>query len=198
MPNSAAPEPSRNWWQTIPGVLTALAAVISAVAGLIVALNGRPAVRSPERTEPSRTERTLPTTASSTAADARPAGQRALTGAVTLPSDPEVRLSGGKLVLRIVSARVEPFNAEERVLRLSIRWTNDDKSFVRNYWWTLRLVVDGVSRAPEDWGYEQVEAHSARELPYSFKVPAAAGRVVLAISNDSGERAELPLELGGR
>jgi hypothetical protein len=173
----------------VPGILTGIAAIMSAAAGLIVALDGRPA-RTAAQAD------TRPAARTAAAAETEPASPRA-SGSTTiaLSNGGEVALSGGKLVLRIVDARIEPFNADTRVLRLLIRWTNNDAAFVRNYWWTLRLVVDGVPRAPDDPGYEQVEARSARELAYAFAVPSSAGRGVLTISNDSGERAELPIDL---
>lgn len=40
------PELRQSWWQTLPGILTALAAVIVAIAGLVPALKGRGAGES--------------------------------------------------------------------------------------------------------------------------------------------------------
>lgn len=192
MSDTDAREPSRSWWQTVPGMLTGVAAIISAIAALIVALNGRPARSS----EPSDPPQAAHTAAAPRAAAPSAAVSSARAGAgVELPAGAERTLSAGKLVLRIIDARVEPFNADTRLLRLTTRWTNNDHGFVRNYWWTLRLVIDGVPLAPEDPGLEQVEARSARELVYTFKVPAAGGSAVLAIANDTGERAEMPLVL---
>lgn len=36
---SGEPSKSQSWWQTLPGILTALAAIITAATGLFVALN---------------------------------------------------------------------------------------------------------------------------------------------------------------
>lgn len=110
----------------------------------------------------------------------------------------EVRLSGGKLVLKILSAHLEPFNADTRVLRLNIRWTNNGNSFVRNYYWTLRLLADDVSHAPNDSLFEEISAHSAKDLEYAFNVPVNAQRVILKITNDEGEEAEVPFDLKQR
>jgi len=33
------PQSAQSWWQTVPGILTGLAAIITAVTGLIVVLN---------------------------------------------------------------------------------------------------------------------------------------------------------------
>ena len=38
-PDEGSRTEHRSWWQTLPGVLTAFASVITAAAGLIVALN---------------------------------------------------------------------------------------------------------------------------------------------------------------
>ena len=98
-------------------------------------------------------------------------------------------------MLRIVSATVDPFNQTTRVLRLGIRFTNNGETFDRDYYWTFRLLVDGVPRAPEDRGYEQIEAHSAKELEYAFKVPVSPAHVVLRVSKDKGEEADVPFDL---
>ena len=45
--------PQKNWWQTIPGLLTAAAGVITAIAGLIVALHQAGIWEKKDETKPS-------------------------------------------------------------------------------------------------------------------------------------------------
>ena len=46
------PQSSPSWWQTVPGILTGVAALITAVTGLMVALN-HAGSRTEERVTPS-------------------------------------------------------------------------------------------------------------------------------------------------
>jgi len=183
----------RSWWQSLPGILTATAALLSAVAGLIVAISQSRGSETQHNTAPA-TEAASPSNGRAQT-PAGPQVQRASGTVTTLPPTSDVRLAGGRLVLRVLTATVEPFNQAMRVLRLRIRFTNNGETFERDYYWTFRLLVDGVPSAPEDRGYNQIEAHSAKELEYAFRVPSSSGRVTLRISNSAGEEAELPFDL---
>ena len=70
------------------------------------------------------------------------------------------------------------------------------RSFYRTYYSDLRLIVDGVPRAPNDSLYEQVEKSSAREFDYRFDVPAVATRAVLRIIDDD-QTDEIQLDIPG-
>ncbi len=189
-----------SWWQTLPGVLTAVAAVISAVAGLIIALNGRSAGDETSQESPVNLSPLPPREGATSGIGAAPAATtRATTAARTLdarafPEGTTLTLSGGNLILDILSARLEPFNADMRALRFKIRFTNNGKTFERSYYLTLRLVADGVPRAPTEPPWEQIEAQSARELEYVFEVPANARTTLLRVSKDP-ESMELPIDL---
>src|SRR5204863_458032 len=59
----------------------------------------------------------------------RPATPAAAAGATSaqrlkLPAGMEVKLAGGQTVIKILSAELEPFNAEKRALRFAVRHTN--------------------------------------------------------------------------
>src|SRR5215472_3759802 len=121
------PSTGSSWWQTMPGILTGLAAIVSAVTGLIVAFNhtgsrGEPtsqaATASPSSSAPTSGASSSPTTApqppppSATASGAQP---------VPLPALHQVKLAGGNVVITILSAQVEPIDVERRSLKLTVR-----------------------------------------------------------------------------
>jgi hypothetical protein len=189
---------TQSWWQTLPGVLTAFAAVISAVAGLLIALNGRSAGDEMRQEVPAdlsgQPPRAGATTARTSAVPAPTAAAAVSLDAGAFPKGTTLRLNGGNLILDILSARVEPFNAGARTLRLNVRFTNNAKTFERSYYLTFRLIVDGLARAPKDPPLEQIEAQSAREIEYVFEVPVNARTISLRVSKDP-ESMELPIDL---
>src|SRR5215208_4693739 len=99
---------SGSWWLTLPGVLTGVAAVITAVTGLAIGLHqisapsGPEKASSPEKPAADTTQQSL----------ALPAGRE-----VKFPLAPGCE---GELVYKILSARLEPYNWDKRTLRVSV------------------------------------------------------------------------------
>jgi hypothetical protein len=195
-PNTGDTRKPVSWWQTLPGVLTALAAVITAVTGLVIAV--RP--NNPPRGE---TETPAVTASSAPAESASPPSAPPASAApaatppsqeISLPSGADVRLAGGDVAVRILSARLEPFNREKRSLVLSLRHTNNGR-YPQNFWGaSYRLVIDGIPRAPTNSLNEVVEGQSAKEGEVIFELPVEAKQVVLRILAGD-ERTEIPFAL---
>ena len=121
----------------------------------------------------------------STAPASRARGRVESARALVVPADATLTLPRQNVALTVLSGTLEPLNAETRLLSLHIRVANHGtRSFYRTYYSDLRLIVDGVPRAPNDSLYEQVEKSSAREFDYRFDVPAATTRAVLRIIDD--------------
>ena len=201
MPAERKPQ---KWWQTLPGVLTATAATITAVTGLVVALRqlsvfGHTAKRPPaegharadpaEGTKPDGAGAETGTTATS------PAGrEQAGPFPVSLKAGEEVRLGGN--VYKILSARLDRYNTEKRALHFTVRMTNHGR-FPANFWSsTFRLIVDGVPKAPEDLLDKVVASESADEGELEFIVPAATQSAILRLIGGD-ESTEIPFELSG-
>lgn len=181
-----------SWWQTLPGVLTALAAVITAATGLVVALRSSDAPRR-ETEPPAVTATNSPAEAVAPSITPTPV-PAAASGDIPLPSGRDVRLARGDVAIRMLSARLEPFSPEKRALVLSLRHTNNSR-YPQNFWTaSYRLVVDGVPRAPSNSLNQVVEGESAQEGEVTFEVPVQAKQVVLRISAGD-ERTEIPLDL---
>ncbi|PZO48082.1 MAG: hypothetical protein DCF15_18290 [Phormidesmis priestleyi] len=103
----------------------------------------------------------------------------------------------GDLVYKVLAADLVPFNAENNPLTLNIRGTNTNSRYdVVLASSSLRLIVDGVPRAPSNNFYEVVSNQSAKEGEFDFEVPASAGKVMLQISDEStGATAQIPFDL---
>lgn len=179
----------QKWWQTVPGILTAMAATITAVTGLIVALQqaGMFEARTPrDATKPPAMAGTGP--GPSTGPSAGPSTQfpRALA------AGSEVRLGGA--AYRILAAQLDRRNVEELTLRFTVRMTNSGK-YPANFWdETFRLLVDGVPRAPVGGLNKLVQGDSAGEGEVEFAVPAATQSAVLQVRH-SDESTRIPIDL---
>jgi len=172
----------QRWWQTLPGMLTGLAAVITAVTGLIVVF-----YRTPERSEPNKTN--------TIATAGRESGSSAISNERTnstsvhapkplpIPAGMQVKLAAGNTVINILSAELEPLNSEKQALAFVVRHTNKQR-YPANFWSdSYRLIVDGVPRAPTNFLDEVVAADSAKEGRVEFELPANTAEVDLQISS---------------
>jgi len=182
-----------SWWQTLPGILTGLAAIITAVTGLILAFN-----RTGNRSEPAQPSSAISsgTPAASTAAprSSGAPGSAAATTAIPLPALHQVKLGGGTTVVTILSAQVEPIDLDRRSLKFVVRHLNAGR-YPANFWGSsYRLLVEDVPRAPTNSLNEVVDAGSAKEGDVIFELPAGVKDVVLQIS--AGEdKSRIPFTL---
>ena len=187
-----------SWWQTIPGMLTGLAAVITAVTGLIVAFN-HTGSRS-EQVPPSSSSvsgGTSPASPAASPAPSRAPGAVPAAGrpqAIALPALNRVTLAGGAAVITILFAQVEPLDLDRRALKFVVRYTNAGR-YPANFWSaSYRLIVADVPRAPTNFLDEVVDGDSAKEGEVVFEVPMNVKDVVLQISSGD-EKSRVPFKL---
>jgi hypothetical protein len=171
-------------------MLTAVAALVTAVGGLLIAMHqvGLIGGRPPRD----------PLAADAAAADARPAsktagdaadGAAASAGAPSAPGAPaptitpataEVRV--GEYRYRILDTRVERAQDDSLELRLRVRLTNESRYPV-NFWDdSFRLVADGVPLAPVGGLNLAVDGEAAKEGTVRFVFPASARELALRVS----------------
>jgi len=177
----------KSWWQTLPGLLTALAAAITAVTGLIVAV--RPS-KSPAETRPpienigsgtTAPEATGASPTSGPGSTTQPSTAATTERPLRLPSPSQVKLAHGDIVIDLLRGRVESYNATTRSLALRVRLTNNGNYGV-NFWSaSFRLVVDGVPRAPTNLLNEIVDGHAAKDGDVVFDVPSDTKNVALRL-----------------
>jgi hypothetical protein len=191
---SEKPAEAPSWWLTLPGILTGLAAIITAVTGLIVAFN-HTSNRS-EEVKPvsvSAPSSARPGSAAESPASG-PAGGAGGAERLALPAVNPVKLAGGDAVITILSAEIEPIDLERRSLKFGVRYMNGGR-YPSNFWSSsYRLIVADVPRAPTNLLDEVVEADSAKEGEVIFEVPASTKDVVLQISSGD-ERSRIPFKL---
>src|SRR5215831_6896526 len=179
---------SPSWWQTMPGILTGLAAIITAVTGLMLAFN-----RTGGRSEPITPSSTSsPPTVSREARPTPTPSSPASSGEVPLPEIHQVKLPGA--VITVLSAKMEPIDAERRSLTFRVRYLNTGGRQA-NFWSSsFQLIVDDVPRSQTNFLDELVDAHSAKEGDAVFEVPPGVKDVVLQISSGD-EKTRLPFKL---
>ena len=178
-----------SWWQTLPGILTGLAAIITAVTGLFLAFNrtgthGDPvALTSSPSAAPVSHEAPRASSTSSSSGSAIP-----------LPDVHQVKLADGGAVVTVLSARIEPVDAERRSLTFVVRYLNTGHRQA-NFWSSsFRLIVDDVPRAPTNFLDELVDGETAKEGTAVFELPNGVKNVVLQISSGD-EKRRIPFTL---
>jgi len=196
---------SGSWWLTLPGVLTGLAAVITAVTGLAVGLHQISAPSGTEKATPEKPAAVAPqndskpSSASSDATASQPTSSNdARKQSLALPAGTEAKLRGcsscDEHVYKILSAQLEPYNSEKRALRFTVRFTNNGR-LPANFWdASFRLLVDDVPRAPISNLNELVDGQSAKEGEVVFEVPTTENQVVLQIS-ENDDSTKIPFDL---
>jgi hypothetical protein len=189
-----------SWWHTMPGMLTATAGVITAVTGLVIALDqvGLLGGSGPGRGQEVAMDSSVVAegAADPLRADAPQAGVGggAGGGADGAPAfEPEMREVGtGELRYEVLGMATEPRNPATYALRIQVRLHNDG-AYGANFWDdSFRLVIDGVPRAPVSGLNEIVDGRSAGDGEVEFIVPTGARSLVLRIHR-ADETVELPL-----
>jgi hypothetical protein len=182
-------EKPTNWWATLPGLLTAAAAVITAVTGLLLGLGqlgvfdgGRPATVA---TGGSPSATASASGAGTASASASRSGQGAK-WTVALPAERTYQTSD--VEYQLLDARARADVDGKVALTFSVRCTNHGKYDV-NFWdSTFRVDAGGVSQAPYSGLDEVVSGDSSKTGEISFMVPAETRDQVLRIKFPEGER----------
>jgi hypothetical protein len=207
-----------SWWQTLPGILTALAGIVTAAAGLLVTLHqiglignkDKPiASSSSTSNDPAKSpgESTPTATPSNQAAPSKaelpqdkattPIAHPARQYSVSFPSGIEatVRSSRADAIYKVLSSHIEMGNAGKHTLKLSVRLTNIGRSDLSFGTGSFRLRIDGIPRAPINFLNDLVEARSAKEGDIVFELPDTAENLVLLIQGYGEDSAEFPMTL---
>jgi hypothetical protein len=181
---------SKPWWQTLPGLLSAGAAIITAATGLLIALHqtgffdrGHQAPTQSESRPQPVGEKTQAVGAQSAAS--HPAASTPSPGSLKLPEMSQVRV-GDAIIYKLVSARVEPILPGKVSLRLTVRLTNNGRYDTIFGTSSFRLLVDGYLQAPTNNVSEVVASNSSRVDDIEFQVPANVSTVGLQMG-DVGE-----------
>jgi hypothetical protein len=185
----------RPWWQTLPGVLTAIAGLVTAITGLVVALNQLGVGFGTEAAPTATASSVAEPPASSAGPDATDVLETTAGAPYTVTFPGGTRARVGDAVYDIVGARVGRGNPGELALTLSIRMTNDGR-YDANFWdRSFRLLVEGRARAPVGGLNELVAARSTEEGPVEFVVPETARQLTLLVGEEEREAVRIPIAL---
>jgi hypothetical protein len=193
---------STGWWQTLPGILTATAAVLTAVGGLVVAFHQAGffdrASRKPSQAQ-NETLKPQKVTGSLSVTQTIPSATKSLPNAstvpypVNLPAGTEVRF--GSAVYKILTARLDRYAPGKLSLRFEVRMVNNGR-FPTNFWGaSFRLLVDGVPRAPDNSLNEIVDSNSAKDGVVEFVIPDTVNDVGLQVGEVGEGKPALPIPL---
>jgi len=186
-----------SWWQTVPGIMTGMAAIITAITGLILALNhtsarsdAAPIVSS------SPTPSSPPLAAASGTSSSRvsPAASPS-SGVIALPALHEVKFGDGSATVTVLSVNVEPIDVDRRSLKFHLRYVDTGHHGANFETRLFRLIVDGMPRAPIQELNELVPPDGAKDGDIVFDVPYGVKDVVLQITDVHDEKARLPFKL---
>ena len=195
MPDTPTP---KNWWQTLPGVITGITATITAVTGLLVAITqtGWFAPRSPapplEASRPTPayapTPNAPPPEEASPVPHAPPAPQSR--ASVVLPALRDYTL--GDATFTLVAATLASRTTEKQALTFRVRMLNTGR-YDANFWdRSFRLLVAGVPLAPVSDLNEVVPGNAAKEGAVVFEIPRGTDTVSLQITH-ANDQTEIPL-----
>jgi hypothetical protein len=175
-----------SWWQTIPGILTGIAAVITALGALLAILFQQGVIGG----------KTL-----STAPAQSP--QKTIPGPTPHPSGAtnQRQVQVGHFVFKLLETRLEPYAADASgkpsrfALRCSIRVT--DVLGISDYidGRTIRLAVDGAELLPANGINSAVYDKQSVEIEALFVIPADAARVELLVGRSEDATGTIPIEL---
>lgn len=199
-------QPDGSWWQTVPGLLTAVAGVLTACGGLLLALHqagllsatkNPVSVSAASSNDNSAIKSNEPVNAGPVSkANSPTANPHAARYTLAFPngSDLKLRIYGGEGIFNVLTALVESRNTGKLTLKFSIRLTNKGSSGFNMGSGLFRLLVDGIPRAPTSSSTTWVAARSADEGEVIFEIPDTTRTLVLSL--DNGEDAgNIPITL---
>jgi hypothetical protein len=191
-----ADEEPTNWWRTLPGLFTALAAVITAITGLVVGL-GQVGLfdRSPsDSSEETDGSSFVPPPDPASSSTTRTSGVSALTYEATLPLNQ--RLRSGDTAYEILGYETRPDSDHNLALSLSVRMTNH-ASYGANFWDdSFRVIVGGDIFAASGGLNELVAGEATRTGTVLFVLPDTTRTAQLKIRYQAtAEERTIPFEL---
>ena len=180
--------PGKNFFSTLPGVITALAGLITAIGGFLLVLNKTGCTNSKNIIQ-NKTEQNDTITENNKNENSKDSALNKYGNIFYSPT--EIKHITRHLVYKIKEANIETLPGKEIVLTLKIKCVNDSKyeyNFYSNY---IRVVIgeDKYSSDPysASGGYQAVDAVSFKDLEYNYKLPAGTKKFNLVFYDESTE-----------
>jgi hypothetical protein len=192
------PKEGASWWQTIPGILTGVAAVITAVGGIFAAIHqsGIFAGKRSPATPPAASAETHSTSSAVIASN----DSHSSSNTDSLPAQ-VAQVHVGHYVFKLLGSTLEPYSSDVNskpskfTLRLSIRVT--DVGGISDYVdrRTIRLSADGAELIPENAINFAVYDKQYVDTEALFIIPSDAAKVELLLGRPGDATGRIPLTL---
>lgn len=183
----------KNFWTTLPGIITGLAAIVTAITGLIVALNGAGLFSKPIMANKASTQIKLIKKEADSLTGKKEEPQKLVEKLKLVFSMTEVKIDVHEY--RILSSSIEAITPESNSLKIKIKYKNNSNYSPATFWNEgFRLAVDGMLTPPTGDLNELVERHAELIGTVTFEVPNNAKDLVFHIL-DVGKDVAIPIKL---
>jgi hypothetical protein len=183
------PAGSPNWWQTAPGIITAIAALMTASGGLLIAMNQvgcfdkngskNKEVLQSEKKDDNKTPVTPNEDIKNNTTDNLNTDENKKYP-VTLQNTADVNFEGN--VYKFVSTQLDFYSPAKTALKFKIRITINAGGVYFNSDF-FRLLIDDLKLSPESSTAEWIESFSTKEGEVVFIIPEMTNKVQLQIGD---------------
>ena len=177
-----------SWWQTAPGILTAVAALITATGGFLIVLNQigcfdksvhkeTSEIKTPvESKEPQQS-----ITENKTNTDKQnPDNRTSANNSVTLPHPDDIKMETIKI--KFLELTKDKYSSGNNSLRIKFRLINEGTSYGTFDYYLFRLLFDGQMLSPEKSAQGYVDPKSSKDGETLFVFPESVENAELQIS----------------
>jgi hypothetical protein len=213
-------ENGKSWWHSLGGTLTGIAALVTAITGLILALRGTNVI-GPEHSVPDasridspavsakhgdaqtsqptvRSARAQPAPAADASVGSAPLSTlEAVSRAVRLPEKREYELGTiyDKARYTLLSAELTRHTAETNQLAIRVRITAEGPYPAALGSSQFTVDIDDRSIPPKVFFTDRIPSDESRERELHFTIPATTKRTLFRIRVSPDHSAEIPLTL---
>mgnify|MGYP007080234013 CR=1 FL=1 len=185
------------WWQTFPGILTAIAALITATGGLMLTLNqvgcfdktnskNEKVIDQKENSSDKKLQNTYPETG-------KTEDSSVIKYTATVSKIDDVNFEGS--VYKFLEAKLEYYSHEESLLKFNLNVANNINGVYVNAD-LFRLIVGRNKSAPESITAQWVEAYSSIDAEVVFIIPNNITGIQLQIGDvNAGEKGKIKIPI---
>ena len=178
-----------SWWRTLPGMLTATAGLVSAITGLVVAVQQ---LRPAHSGTPTATVAAQPPASAPSETPTVAAGAAAMR--VSFPAGTTVTANHG-LRFDVLSADTSVDNPGRLALAVHVKMTNPGQ-YDANFWnRSFRLRVGSDTSAPTNFLNDIVPGGTTKVGEVDFVLDAGTRQATLLVGDDPSTAVALPLSL---
>ena len=176
---------SKSWWTTLPGIITSVAGALTAITGLIIALNQAGCFKNHDRQETNAQKQSSDSPVTTESDVTRKENTNTNSAREINIDKKPIHLSGlhgGKIRYDILKATLESYNPQNQLLSIHFR-VFDESGFGQNILGSeFILFINDIPTATNSDAQVYVSPNAAAETTATFQVPLNTQNVVLKIS----------------